>query len=261
MWKETRQTGGNTLGNGLFLRVEFEYAMALILSIETSTRNCSVALSDNEHLLSLRESDQGNEHAARIAVFVDEVLRENGKRCADIEAVAVGSGPGSYTGLRIGVSTAKGLAYSLDCPLIAVNPLQAMALAAAEKSRQDGCGTNALFCAMTDAGRMEVYAALYDGSGMEVRQVAADIVDEHTYAEYLRKGDLFFCGDGCGKCRPVLQSMPNVRFYEDIRPSARYMPVWASRAYVRKAFEDVAYFEPFYLKDFIAGKPHVKGLS
>ncbi len=234
--------------------------MALILNIETSTRNCSVALSDNEQLLSFREADQGNEHAARIAVFVDEVLREAGRRCSDIDAVAVGAGPGSYTGLRIGVSTAKGLAYALDRPLIAVSPLQAMAVAAARRNRQEGGRKDALFCPMTDAGRMEVYAALYDGEGGQVREIAADIVDEDTYVEYLRKGWMFFCGDGCGKCRPVLQAMPNARFYEDIRPSARYMPALASRAYARRTFEDVAYFEPFYLKDFIAGKPHVKGL-
>ncbi|MDE6493939.1 MAG: tRNA (adenosine(37)-N6)-threonylcarbamoyltransferase complex dimerization subunit type 1 TsaB [Bacteroidales bacterium] len=235
--------------------------MALILSIETSTRNCSVALSDNDRLLALREADQGNEHAARIAVFVDEVLREAGKRCADIDAVAVGSGPGSYTGLRIGVSTAKGLAYSLGCPLIAVSPLQAMAVAAAERSQKENNGNDAFFCPMTDAGRMEVYAALYDGQGREVRPICADIVNEDTYSDYLRQKQVVFCGDGCGKCRAVLQAAPNALFYEDIRPSARYMPILASRAYARSGFEDVAYFEPFYLKDFIAGKPHVKGLA
>lgn len=234
--------------------------MAIILSIETSTRNCSVALSDNGQLLSFREADQGNEHAARIAVFVDEVLREAGKRCPDIEAVAVGEGPGSYTGLRIGVSMAKGLAYSLERPLIAVSPLQAMAMAAADKNRQEG-GQDAFFCPMTDAGRMEVYAALYDGEGHEVRPIAADIVDADTYADYLRRKTVVFCGDGCGKCRPVLQAAPQALFYEDIRPSARYMPVLASRAYELGKFEDVAYFEPFYLKDFVAGKPHVKGLA
>ena len=234
--------------------------MAVILSIETSTRNCSVALSDNERLLSFREADQGNEHAARIAVFVDEVLRDAGKRCPDIEAVAVGEGPGSYTGLRIGVSMAKGLAYSLERPLIAVSPLQAMAMAAVEKYRQEG-GQDAFFCPMTDAGRMGVYAALYDSEGSEVRPIAADIVDAGTYADFLQRKPVVFCGDGCGKCRSVLESEPAALFYEDIRPSARYMPVLASRAYALGKFEDVAYFEPFYLKDFVAGKPHVKGLA
>lgn len=233
--------------------------MAIILSIETSTRNCSVALSNNESLLSLRETE-GNEHAARIALFVDEVLRDAGKQCPDIEAVAVSAGPGSYTGLRIGVSMAKGLAYSLDCPLISVNPLQAMAVAAAAKTAKDAALQNALFCPMTDAGRMEVYAALYDREGKEVREVAADIVDAATYAAYLRKQPVVFCGNGCGKCRSVLQADSNAYFDEEILPSARYMPVLASDAYARKRFEDVAYFEPFYLKDFIAGKPHVKGL-
>lgn len=234
--------------------------MAIILNIDTSTRNCSVALSDNDRLLSLRESDQGNEHAAQIAVFVDEVLRDAEKRCPDIEAVAVSAGPGSYTGLRIGVSMAKGLAYSLDCPLISVSPLQAMALAAASGTAEDATLGDALFCPMTDAGRMEVYAALYDREGKEVRGVSADIVDADTYADYLRQRPVVFCGNGCGKCRSVLQTYPNARFDETISPSARYMPALANRAYEQKKFEDVAYFEPFYLKDFIAGKPHVKGL-
>lgn len=234
--------------------------MAIILSIETSTRNCSVALSENGSLLSLRETE-GNEHAARIALFVDEVLQEAGRQCPDIDAVAVSAGPGSYTGLRIGVSMAKGLAYSLDCRLISVSPLQAMAVAAASKTAEDSSLGNALFCPMTDAGRMEVYAALYDREGKVVREVAADIVDADTYADYLRERPVVFCGDGCAKCRSVLQSYPNARFDEQILPSARYMPVLAHRAYEQKRFEDVAYFEPFYLKDFIAGKPHVKGLA
>ena len=235
-------------------------AMALILNIETSTRNCSVALSDNDRLLSIREADQGNEHAARIAVFVDEVLQEAGKRCAEIDAVAVGEGPGSYTGLRIGVSMAKGLAYSLERPLVAVSPLQAMAMAAAQRNLNQGGSKDALFCPMTDAGRMEVYAALYDNMGNEVRKIAADIVNESTYADYLQNRQVVFCGNGCGKCRPVISS-PNALFYEDICPSARYMPLLASRACQSGKFEDVAYFEPFYLKDFVAGKPHVKGLA
>lgn len=234
--------------------------MAIILNIETSTRNCSVALSDGGRLLALRETE-GNEHAARIALFVDEVLQEAGRQCSDIEAVAVSAGPGSYTGLRIGVSMAKGLAYSLDCPLISVSPLQAMALAAASKTAEDSALGNALFCPMIDAGRMEVYAALYNREGTEIRGISADIVDADTYADYLRQCPVVFCGNGCGKCRSVLQSYPTARFDEEIRPSARYMPVLAKRAYEQKKFEDVAYFEPFYLKDFIAGKPHVKGLS
>lgn len=235
--------------------------MAVILNIETSTRNCSVALSKDDELLSWRESDQGNEHAARIAVFVSEVLQETGLRCGDIEAVAVGEGPGSYTGLRIGVSTAKGLAYALDRPLLRVSPLQAMAWEAARLvSEKEGGKGGFLFCPMTDAGRMEAYTAIYDADGQVLRAVAADIVDESSYQEFFSRGTLVFCGDGCAKCQELFKER-DALFLPQIRPSARYMPALAAAAFARKEFEDVAYFEPFYLKDFVAGKPHVKGLD
>ena len=235
--------------------------MALILNIETSTKNCSVALSRNGVVLAWRESEEGNDHAAKTAVFVEEVLSEAGRKAEELDAVAVGKGPGSYTGLRIGVSTAKGLAYGLGKPLLAVSPLEAMAMESIRRSSEEGVlEPDSVFCAMTDAGRMEVYAALYDAQGKELHPVEAVILDSDSYSGYWQKVDMFFAGNACAKCRTVLTS-PRIRFYPDIHPSARYMPLLSERAFRESRFEDLAYFEPFYLKDFIAGKPHVKGLN
>lgn len=234
--------------------------MAFILHIETSTKTCSVALSDNGTLLAFRES-QGNEHAARIAVFVEEVLQEAQVSKQRLDAIAVGEGPGSYTGLRIGVSTAKGLAYALDSPLLRVSPLQAMAMEAARVIRQQHGDTERfLFCPMTDAGRMETYAAVYRGDGEMLRAVQADIPNEDSYHEFFSQAQVVFCGDGCAKYQEMFGDKPAL-FLPEITPSARYMPALAHAAFERKRFEDVAYFEPFYLKDFVAGKPHVKGLN
>lgn len=235
--------------------------MALILNIETSTKNCSVALSRDGVVLAWRESEEGNDHAAKTAVFVEEVLSEAGRKAEELDAVAVGKGPGSYTGLRIGVSTAKGLAYGLGKPLIAVSPLQAMASETARRASAAGFRQDdAVFCSMTDAGRMEVYAALYDARGEELRPVEAVILDPDSYSEYWQERDMFFAGNACFKCQTVLAS-PRIHFCPDIHPSARYMPLLSEKAFQGKRFEDLAYFEPFYLKDFIAGRPHVKGLD
>lgn len=221
-----------------------------------------MALSSRDRLIASREAEQGNEHAARIAVFVSEVLKEAGLECRDLDAIAIGKGPGSYTGLRIGVSTAKGLAYALSKPLLAVSPLQAMASAAVRFLKEENSlPADALFCPMTDAGRMEVYSAFYDRDLRVVRAVAADIVKEGSYSEYLRKAPVYFLGDGSEKCREVLGKESSARFLSGFVPSARYMPYLVWKAFEEKKFEDVAYFEPFYLKDFIAGKPHVKGLD
>lgn len=235
--------------------------MALILNLESSTRNCSVVLSQDEKILACRESGAGNDHAAKMTVFVQEVLEEAGKQVEELDAVAVGEGPGSYTGLRIGVATAKGLAYGIGKPLLAVSPLQAMAWEARRRAEVEGLSSpEAIFCAMTDAGRMEVYSALYDTRCRELRKVEAEIIQEGSFAGYGLERPFFFAGDACAKCRPVLQ-LPRMYFYEDIRPSARYMPSLSAHRFAEGKFVDVAYFEPFYLKDFIAGKPHVKGLD
>ncbi len=236
--------------------------MASILCIETSTANCSVALSRNEEILSERQSCAGNDHAAKIAVFIDEVLREAALRPEDLDAVAVGKGPGSYTGLRIGVATAKGLAYALQKPLLSVSPLQAMAWEAVSRLRKtDDVPAEALFCPMTDAGRMEVYCAFYNLACEEVRGVQADIVEAGCYDAYLAGHPVFFLGNGAEKCKTVLGVEPHARFMDGITPNAPSMAALAQQAFRDGRFEDTAYFEPFYLKDFKAGKPHVKGLE
>lgn len=236
--------------------------MASILCIETSTANCSVALSRNEEILSERQSCAGNDHAAKIAVFIDEVLREAALRPEDLDAVAVGKGPGSYTGLRIGVATAKGLAYALQKPLLSVSPLQAMAWEAVSRLRKTGdVPAEALFCPMTDAGRMEVYCAFYNLACEEVRGVQADIVEAGCYDAYLAGHPVFFLGNGAEKCKAVLGDEPHARFMDGITPNAPSMAALAQQAFREGRFEDTAYFEPFYLKDFKAGKPHVKGLE
>ncbi len=236
--------------------------MASILCIETSTANCSVALSRNEEILSERQSCAGNDHAAKIAVFIDEVLREAALRPEDLDAVAVGKGPGSYTGLRIGVATAKGLAYALQKPLLSVSPLQAMAWEAVSRLRKtDDVPAEALFCPMTDAGRMEVYCAFYNLACEEVRGVQADIVEAGCYDKYLAGHPVFFLGNGAEKCKAVLGVEPHARFMDGITPNAPSMAALAQQAFREGHFEDTAYFEPFYLKDFKAGKPHVKGLE
>lgn len=229
--------------------------MSLILNIETATRVCSVGLSDGPRLLSLRESHEKNIHAARITVFIDEVLREAGKDMHDLRAVAVSMGPGSYTGLRIGVSTAKGLGYALDMPLIAVPTLQSMALGVSMEYDED-----VYFCPMIDARRMEVYTALYDRNNHEVKPTEALIVDEKAYEEELQEKKILYFGDGAEKCRDVLDAR-GMRYIPEVYPSARYLALIAAAKYRAEAFEDIAYFEPYYLKDFIAGKPRVKGLE
>lgn len=236
--------------------------MSFVLCIETSTSNCSVALSKEGALAAFREEAIGNEHAAKAAVFIEEVLREAGVAYADLDAVAVGKGPGSYTGLRIGVATAKGIAYALGKPLLAISPLQAMASRAIRELEEKGeLRPEALFCPMADAGRMEVYSAVYDADLQEVRAVEAEIIQEGAYAALLDGHPVYFMGEGASKCRDVLGGSRSARFLEHIRPSACNMPYLAWKAFKEKAFEDIAYFEPFYLKDFIAGKPHVKGLE
>ncbi|MDE7148821.1 MAG: tRNA (adenosine(37)-N6)-threonylcarbamoyltransferase complex dimerization subunit type 1 TsaB [Bacteroidales bacterium] len=232
-----------------------------ILLLESSTATLSVALCRDGDIASVREKAATRDHAALLLTFVDDVIRESGLRPAELDAVAVSKGPGSYTGLRIGVSSAKGLCYALDKPLIAVNPLQALAMEAARSFDADTV-EQALFCPMTDAGRMEVYAGLYTGTGETVRDVQADIVTAGSYAEYLVSPfqKLYFLGNGAEKCRSVLGQRADLLFLPGWEPNARYMAEPAIRAFTAGDFEDTAYFVPFYLKDFVAGKPHVKGL-
>ena len=232
-----------------------------ILNIETATSICSVALTKNNELLSLRESDDKNSHSSKLTLFIDEVIKEVDINYTDLDAIAVSKGPGSYTGLRIGVSTAKGLCYALDKPLISVGTLQAMALGMAEKFITENLYEKpVLFCPMIDARRMEVYSALYDSNNKEVREIRAEIIDKNSFSEFLQNNEIIFFGDGASKCKQVLAHRKNAIFIDNFFPSASFITEIANLKFKNKDFEDVAYFEPFYLKDFIPGKPKVKGL-
>ncbi len=232
--------------------------MPKILHIETATQICSVALSENETIIAGKSSDEKNAHSRVLTVFIDELLKSNDLKPQDLDAIAVSMGPGSYTGLRIGVSTAKGLCYSLDKPLIAVSTLQAMAWGMSAKAGKQSAG--ALFCPMIDARRMEVYAAIFDGSNEQVREILAEVIDENSFAEQLQTQPIYFAGDGAEKCKQLLSSNPNACFLDGFVPSAEFVAAIATEKFNEGNFEDVAYFEPFYLKDFIAGPPKVKGL-
>jgi len=235
--------------------------MGLILSIETTTSVCSVALAQDGRLLSLRELNSRNSHAEILNGYIQEVLIESNFTLSDLSAIAVSEGPGSYTGLRIGVSTAKGLCYSLDLPLIGVSTLQSLAF-----NTQNSISTdllkkeNLLFCPMIDARRMEAYTAHYNTNNEEVRKVEAEVIDENTYLEYLKNQPIVFSGDGSGKYQDLYKNEANAFFYPEVLLSARGMIQIAEEKFLSKDFVDLAYFEPFYLKAFVAGIPRVKGL-
>ncbi|HZX57666.1 MAG TPA: tRNA (adenosine(37)-N6)-threonylcarbamoyltransferase complex dimerization subunit type 1 TsaB [Mucilaginibacter sp.] len=227
--------------------------MSLILQIETATTVCSVALVEDGAVLACKEVEQRNIHAEKITVFIGEILNEAGKNYADLDAIAVSSGPGSYTGLRIGVSTAKGLSFALDKPLIAIETLAAMADGF---KLQDKVATasNVLLCPMIDARRMEVFTAVFDVEGNVVRPVSAEIMDENSFSDLLTTHQMIFFGDGAEKCRDVLEAYTNAQVINGFTNSAAHLTKRAKEKYLGKQFVDVAYFEPYYLKDFIAGK-------
>ncbi len=232
--------------------------MALLLSIETATPVCSLALSDGPDVLGIRETSEKNSHSQVVTVFIDELLRECGLQPQDLDAVAVSRGPGSYTGLRIGVSTAKGLCYALDKPLIAVDTLEAMAYGMARMA-DENAALPLLFAPMIDARRMEVYTAIFDAQGKNVREIQAEIIDAGSFAAFREQHIICLAGDGAGKCRQVLMH-PNICYLDQFSVSARYMAPLAYERFRKGLFEDTAYFEPYYLKDFVAGVPKVKGL-
>lgn len=229
--------------------------MGLILNLETATTVCSVALAKDGQLLALQEQHGDYSHAENLTVFIEKVMEQSQLAISNVDAIAVSKGPGSYTGLRIGVSTAKGLCYSLNRPLIAVDTLQHLAAAAAEKYAP--ASPDALFCAMIDARRMEVYCAIYDKNGKAVLPAAAEIIDGHSFNDLLKDHVIYFCGDGAAKCREALSKNRNAVFADDVIISAKDMAGFSEKAFREKRFEDVAYFEPFYLKDFVAGKKKV----
>jgi tRNA threonylcarbamoyladenosine biosynthesis protein TsaB len=224
--------------------------MALILNLETATTVCSVALAKGGQLLAIREINGDYTHAENLTHFIDQVVQESGLSLKNLDAISVSKGPGSYTGLRIGVSTAKGLCYSLDKPLIALNTLEHTAYGCSLLHPSD----NVVYCPMIDARRMEVYCAMYDHHHKTIRPTAAEIIDEHSFNDLLAKQPVYFFGDGAEKCKQVLSRSPNAIFLDHFYPSARNMLTLSEQAFQNNMFEDVAYFEPFYLKDFVAGK-------
>jgi tRNA threonylcarbamoyladenosine biosynthesis protein TsaB len=234
--------------------------LARILNIETSTRVCSVVLSIDGEIVSVQESHTKNSHAEQISLFSQKVVVDAGIKFTDLDAVSVSKGPGSYTGLRIGVSTAKGYCYGLDIPLISIDTLTAMATGMKTKFNSTNDLGNTLFCPMIDARRMEVYTALFSNEIKEVEGVTAKIIDNKSFNDKLSKYKLIFAGDGAPKCKEVLSHQENAIFYDDFFPSAKYQCKIAEQKYLTNEFEDTAYFEPYYLKEFIAGISRVKGL-
>ena len=225
--------------------------MSLILCIETGTDICSVGIARDGELVSLRESAEGRDHAKYVGVFVDELLRETDIAPDELDAVAVGMGPGSYTGLRIGVSFAKGLCYGQQIPLIAVGSLEALAEVAIEDNEAGILDVenwdDAVLCPMVDARRMEVYTQLFDAAGKQLGEVSAEVVDENTFADIRRDKQLVIFGNGARKCCEV---MSDATFIE-VAPSARGLARKAEQKLSAGQTEDIAYFEPFYLKDFV----------
>ena len=226
--------------------------MSCILNIDTSTNVCSVAVSQDGACIFDKEDHSGPNHAERLGAFVDEALSFIDNHAIPLDAVAVSCGPGSYTGLRIGVSMAKGICYGRDVKLLAVPTLELLCVPVL--LREMVTDDDALLCPMLDARRMEVYAQLFTRSLREVRPIQADVVDADTYREYLDKHPVYFFGNGAEKCMEVINH-PNARLIKGVEPLAKWMFPIAERRIAQEKYEDVAYFVPFYLKDFVAHQP------
>ena len=220
--------------------------MALILNIETATTNCSVSISKEGKTVFLKEDNNKNySHAESLHVFIDAVLKESKIDLGNIDAIAVSKGPGSYTGLRIGVSAAKGLCFALNKPLISVSTLKALAY---QVKIEEG-----IILPMLDARRMEVYSAIFDSNYNEIRETEAQILNSDSFMEYLNRSKVYFIGNGVEKTKETI-THTNATFIDDKLPSANEMGLLAYNKYKISDFEDVAYFEPYYLKDFVALK-------
>lgn len=219
--------------------------MAIILCLETATTNCSVGIARNGKIVSLKEDNSKSySHAEKLHLFINEALEEAGITIADLDAIAISKGPGSYTGLRIGVSAAKGLCFSLDIPLISVPTLDLLAY----KLK----GKTGIFISMLDARRMEVYSSVYDSKINQIRETKAEVLDEQSFTEYLEQSEVHFIGNGVAKFEDIC-TYTNAVFHKQKFPSAQEMAEIAELKYQKSDIEDVAYFEPYYLKDFITG--------
>lgn len=228
--------------------------MAKILQIETATQTCSVALSVDGELIALKEETATQLHAKNLTLFIQDVMQQASLSYQHLDAIAVSKGPGSYTGLRIGVSTAKGLSYALDKPLIAIDTLKMMA----NGFLVENASYEAYVCPMIDARRMEVYTTLYNSTLQIINPTCAKIIDESSFEVELSANQITFIGDGALKCLPFLKN-DNAVFSELNFNSAAYMTALAAEAFDQQKFEDVAYFEPYYLKDFMFTAPKKKG--
>ena len=220
--------------------------MALVLNIETATTNCSVSLSKDGETLVLKEDNSlGYSHAETLHLFIDEVFKISKINPSEIDAVSVSKGPGSYTGLRIGVSSAKGLCFALNKPLISISTLESLAH---QVKHKDG-----YIIPMLDARRMEVYSAVYNSNLELYREIRAEVITEESYSELLERSKVYFIGNGVEKTKSLIQH-PNAVFIDGKLPSANEMSLLAEAKYKKSDTEDVAYFEPYYLKDFVALK-------
>ncbi len=224
--------------------------MALILSIETSTTVCSVAITEGNNILATQKLFLEKSHSNLLTIIIQDLLKACGLSLKEIAAIAVSKGPGSYTGLRIGVSTAKGLAYSLDKPIVSVSTLKAMAHEVSQYNTE-----GSLLIPMLDARRMEVYTATFNDSLESLNEVEALILDEESFRETLTDRKALFLGDGAAKFKPLIESNKNAKFIEGLTPSAWAIGQLAFNKYQKEEFEDIAYFEPFYLKEFRATTP------
>ncbi len=238
--------------------------MTYILHIETSTKACSVALAKEGELIAIKEeSDQNFSHAQKLTLFIDELIKETGIGFDKINAVCVSKGPGSYTGLRIGVSAAKGICFAKDIPLISVDSMHGLAQYFLNSYKKEisekTSNTDFYICPMVDARRMEIYSAVFDKNMSEIVPTNAVIIDESSFKELIEERTFFIFGDGAEKCKEVMKH-PNLEFIPNVDCSAKGLIQLAYKKYLNKDFENTAYFEPFYLKDFVAGKPRVKGL-
>ncbi len=228
--------------------------MSYILSIETSDKICSVALSHGYNLIGSLDITDEKSHASKLTLLIEKLLDTKGFKIADLNAVAISKGPGSYTGLRIGVSVAKGICYALSVPLIAINTLQSLAIGL----EQSGClrkfqpqNNPILLCPMIDARRMEVYSAFFKPNGEQVGDISANLIEATSFYSILAENSVVFFGSGSEKCKNVIVH-PNAHFVDSLNPHASFMVSLANDLYENSMFENVAYFEPFYLKDFVA---------
>ena len=233
-----------------------------LLLIETATEMCSVALSRNDEILAYKEIENGYSHSKNLIPFIDDIFQQSQCNKEELNGVALSMGPGSYTGLRIGASTAKGFCYALDIPLMAISTLQNVLLGAKKDLMRNFSDekTDLVYCPMIDARRMEVYTALFDFHGNPLEEVSAQIIEPDSFKERLEKMKVVFCGNGMPKCKELLKGYPNAVF-SDAPLSATNMLEEALSKFEKQQFEDIAYFEPFYLKEYVAVKSYVKGLQ